>query len=178
MSTLYYFAYGSNLHPVRLQNRVPSARFMGLVAMTGYRLCFHKRHHSDNSGKCNMWLTHQNDDVVHGALFEIQAHEKPLLDQCEGVGYRCDSLQVSLKDVDYDCFVYIAEDSHIDDNLVPHSWYQDIVLVGAEHHNLPDNYLEQIRRVKCGQDPDAKRHQENIDLIDQMRAYSAGSESA
>ena len=86
MSKLYYLAYGSNLHPVRLQNRVPSANFMGLVAMPGYRLCFHKRHHDDNSGKCNMYWTSEDNDVVYGAIYEMHSSEKSLLDQCEGTG--------------------------------------------------------------------------------------------
>ena len=57
MTLLYYLAYGSNLHPVRLTERVPSARFLGLTSLFGYQLRFHKRHEPDGSGKCNMYHT-------------------------------------------------------------------------------------------------------------------------
>lgn len=173
MSKLYYLAYGSNLHPVRLQSRVPSALFKGLVSIPGYRLCFHKRHHDDNSGKCNMFTTAQQHDIVYGAIYEMHAAEKSLLDQFEGTGYRCDSMKVNLKDRTIDCFVYIAEDSHIDDALRPHSWYQKIVLLGAEHHNLPEDYLVQIRAVLAEDDPDKHRHEKHFQLIEQMQQYSS-----
>lgn len=175
MSKLHYFAYGSNLHPVRLQNRVPSAEFKALVAVPGYRLCFHKRHHEDNSGKCNMYRTNQREDVVHGAVYEMKAKEKPLLDKCEGVGYRCDIIELEISSRTLECFVYIAEDSHINDELRPHSWYQNIVLLGAEHHGLPDDYINQIRAVITSDDPDRERHKNNYRLIEEMKAFSKTS---
>jgi gamma-glutamylcyclotransferase len=176
MSRLYYFAYGSNLHPVRLTARVPSARLLGLKTVPGYRLCFHKRHHEDGSGKCNMFYTGREEDVVIGAIYEMAADQKPLLDRCEGPGYRCDTLAVDMCNEQYECFVYIAEDSHIDDTLVPHCWYKNIVLLGAEFHSLPENYLTNIREVEAGTDPDEDQHRQHYRLIDEMRAYSAENE--
>ncbi|TNF88372.1 MAG: gamma-glutamylcyclotransferase, partial [Gammaproteobacteria bacterium] len=43
MDSLYYFAYGSNMSPARLQARVPSARPLGVYRLKGHRLSFHKR---------------------------------------------------------------------------------------------------------------------------------------
>lgn len=172
MNKLYYFAYGSNLHPVRLQKRVPSANLLGLTSVPGYRLHFHKRHHDDNSGKCNMFLTQQADDLVYGALYEMLASEKPLLDQCEGIGYRCETLQLEFQGNSLNSFVYIAENSHIDNKLRPHSWYQQIVLLGAEFHQLPEDYLKYIREVEVGDDPDLAQQHRNSQLIAEMRNYS------
>ncbi|MGD8559959.1 MAG: gamma-glutamylcyclotransferase [Gammaproteobacteria bacterium] len=171
MSKLFYFAYGSNLHPVRLTARVPSARLLGLKTVPEYRLLFHKRHHEDSSGKCNMFYTGRDEDVVIGAIYEMAADQKPLLDQCEGTGYRCDSMTLEFNGGEYECFVYIAEDSHIDDELVPHCWYKNIVLLGAEFHNLPEDYLEVIRSVPAGTDPDKEQHERHYRLIDEMKAY-------
>lgn len=171
MGSLHYFAYGSNLHPIRLQKRVPSAMLKGMIVMLGYQLRFHKRHHEDNSGKCNMLLTGQKNDLVYGALYEMNENEKPLLDLCEGEGYRCDTLQVQFNDAEYESFVYIAEESHIDDSLKPHSWYQEIVLLGAEYHQLPEDYLNRIRGIDVGIDPDRDQHEKNSHLIAEMRSY-------
>lgn len=173
MSTLYYLAYGSNLHPLRLTVRVPSAQFLGLTTLPGYKLCFHKRHDPDGSGKCNMYLTGQDTDAVIGAVYAMSAREKPLLDRCEGPGYRCDTLRLELAGNIHDCFVYIAEHSHIDDKLIPHCWYKNIVLLGAEYHCMPESYLERIREVRVSQDPDAARHRMHYELIDQMKNYPA-----
>ena len=171
MTTLYYLAYGSNLHPLRLQKRVPSAQLKGAVTMRGYQLCFHKRHHEDNSGKCNMLLTQRPSDVVYGALYQMEESEKPLLDRCEGEGYRCDKLSVRLLDTDYESFVYLAEESHIDDTLITHSWYQEIVLLGAQYHRLPDDYLSRIHDINVRMDPDQAQHDRNSQLIAEMRDY-------
>ncbi len=178
MTALYYFAYGSNLHPLRLQKRVPSAVLMGAITMPGYQLRFHKRHHEDNSGKCNMLLTNQSHDVIYGALYQMEESEKPLLDLCEGEGYRCDTLQVRIEDKVYESFVYIAEDSHIDDSLKTHSWYQEIVLLGAQYHQLPEDYLSRIREINVGIDPDQEQHDRNSLLIEQMRSYRSDARAS
>ena len=171
MNMLYYLAYGSNLHPLRLTVRVPSARFLGLTKLSGYELRFHKRHEPDASGKCNMYQTGQETDTVIGAIYAMQASEKPLLDRCEGPGYLCDTMRVDYAGKPHDCFVYIAEDSHIDDELVPYCWYKNIVLLGAEYHCMPQPYLAQIRGVPVTRDPDEARHRLHYDLIDQMKNY-------
>jgi len=144
---------------------------MGLISMAGYQLCFHKRHHEDGSGKCNMFQTGRVDDHVYGALYRMNGTEKPLLDQCEGEGYRCDSIIVNFQNNDYECFVYIAEDSHIDDSLRPHRWYREIVLLGAEFHHLPEVYLKQIRQITALDDPDNDRRSKNAELIQEMKAF-------
>jgi len=118
-----------------------------------------------------MYLTGNNSDSVIGAIYSMQVNEKALLDQFEGPGYRCESMRLEIAGEARDCFVYIAEDSHIDDDLVPHCWYKNIVLLGAEFHNLPESYLEQIRQVKAATDPDEGRHRMHYELIDQMKDY-------
>ena len=52
---LYYFAYGSNLHPKRLKDpkRAPSAELVTTGTVTGYCLKWHKES-SDGSSKCNI----------------------------------------------------------------------------------------------------------------------------
>ena len=110
--------------------------------------------------------------MVYGALYEMMAGEKPLLDQCEGQGYSCDTLPVDYRGESYETFVYIAEDSHIDDRLIPHRWYQQIVLLGAEFHRLPQDYLNYIREVHTADDPDIEQQSRNLQLIEEMRIYT------
>jgi len=170
---LHYFAYGSNLHPLRLTERVPSARVVGLVELPGYRLCFHKRHQQDGSGKCNMYQTRDRADRIIGAIYAMNADEKSLLDQCEGPGYRCDTISLHYDGYTYQCFVYIAETTHIDNQLVPHCWYRNIVLLGAQYHYFPPDYIEAIQKVETRRDPDNKRHQAHYQLIEKMKSYSS-----
>ena len=116
MDTLYYLAYGSNLHPVRLSERVPSARLIGPAVLPRFRLKFHMRG-ADDSGKGNLFA----DPAAHayGAVYAIEAHHKSLLDRYEGPGYRCGRLNAEVGGRAYDCFVYLAAPGYVDDSLRP-----------------------------------------------------------
>jgi hypothetical protein len=65
---IHYFAYGSNLHPVRLIERVPSANLVGVIGLSKHRLAFQKRS-KDGSSKCNLFQTGSASDLVYGAIY-------------------------------------------------------------------------------------------------------------
>lgn len=156
---LLYFAYGSNLHPHRLRERVPSARALAVARLTGYALRFHKRGR-DGSGKCNIHHTGRPADRVFGAVYVMAAGERARLDGAEGLGagYRLAWLDVYADDTPHTVFSYIAETGHIDDTLSPFDWYHQLVLAGARHHGLPNEYVAAIGAVAAYPDPDAERH--------------------
>jgi hypothetical protein len=78
MSTILYFAYGSNMSTPRLRYRVPGCRFAFVARLPNYKLCFHKRS-KDGSAKCNAFRTAEPTDVVIGAVYEIPTNEKPVV---------------------------------------------------------------------------------------------------
>jgi gamma-glutamylcyclotransferase (GGCT)/AIG2-like uncharacterized protein YtfP len=144
MKKLYYFAYGSNLHPLRLQQRVPSACLLGVGMLRGYRLAFHKRS-SDRSGKCNLIRTRRAKEAVYGALYEIHARHKPRLDMVEGNGYRQVPFTFKLRNKHKTCFAYIARTTHVDDELAPYDWYHRLVMAGARHVGVPGFYINHLK---------------------------------
>jgi gamma-glutamylcyclotransferase len=170
VSWLYYLAFGSNLHPGRLGERVASALEIGSLPLSGFRLAFHK-HGQDSSGKCNLVFTGHEQDVVHAALFRMQASDKLVLDRIEGKGrgYSEKQLAVSHDGVSHQCFTYTAQPDYIDDGLSPFSWYRELVLLGGEYHRFPENYLEAIRQLKAIDDPDPERRKEHDLLINSLR---------
>ena len=163
--TLYYFGYGSNLFVPRIVDRVPSAETVSTATVRGYRLRFDKAGF-DGSAKANMFFSDNSNDEIRGAIYAIDASEKPLLDAAEGVevgsGYvpvemalTCDAGNT------YDVFVYIADDAVIDQALTPYTWYRDLVLEGARSHGFPDNYCEEIAGVEVIEDEDSLRDKVN-----------------
>ena len=142
---LYYFAYGSNLHPVRLTERVFSAELLGVVELSHYRLAFQKRGW-DGSSKCNLVHTGKESDGIHGAIYQIDSGHKPALDVFEGKGNGYDDSQLTLElhGTDYSCFTYVAQTSHIADGLKPYHWYKNLVILGARHLQFPDAYVRWI----------------------------------
>lgn len=163
MKTLCYLAYGSNLHPRRLQQRVPSARLLDTVAIMGWQLNFHKRG-QDMSAKCNIIQTGRTADVVYGAWYEMLASEKEQLDKIEGLqtGYRIAQIEIADLGV---AFFYVAEEDFIDNELLPFDWYKELVIAGARFHVFPETYLTQIADIKVIKDTDAVRQQSNLAIL-------------
>ena len=165
---LHYFAYGSNLHPVRLSRRVPSARLTGIATLAEFTLRFHKRGGGD-SGKCNAFYTGQQEHHVLGAVYEIAAEEKPILDDYEGPGYEVNFLTVERAGDPLNVFSYIATESYIDEMLQPFTWYRELVRLGARYHGFTDSYFNAFLAVNALPDPNVARHERNQRLIALMR---------
>lgn len=164
---LYYFAYGSNLHPVRLLERVPSAQLIGVAKHANHSLTFHKRS-SDGSSKCNIY--HSGSGHVYGAIYSLDPPHKNELDKFEGKGYGYIDIPVLLEHNgrEYECFTYIAQASHIVDGLKPYHWYKRLVTLGAKYLGFPDTYLSSIEAVESINDPDNTRKKDKEKLIDRI----------
>ena len=159
MNKLLYFAYGSNLHPLWLRSRTPSAKLISVETLSGYALGFNK-HGLDDSGKCNIVFSNRDDDLVHGVVYEFNAEEKSVLDEAER-GYQQHNIEVGRH---ANVLVYIADDP-VDDYSMPYSWYRDIVLAGALLHDFPEHYLQHIRSFDAKKDPDREREQRHRTIV-------------
>lgn len=164
---IQYFAYGSNLHPVRLTERAASCRVISVGEARGYRLRFHKRG-KDGSGKCNCSFTGKAADCVIGALYELDHVDKVLLDQVEGPGYRVVDIEITSGTETLSAYTYVARPEHIDDDMIPYEWYHQVVLSGATHHHFPQDYITEIRSVQALEDPDTVRAARHYCLLSRM----------
>ncbi len=152
-----YFAYGSNMSLLRLKERVPSAKKLEIVTLKKHQLRFNMRG-DDDSGKCDSFETHSNEDIVIGALFEIDENEKGALDRAESLGDGYDQKLVFVQNNSgevFEALTYYA--IKIDATLQPYSWYLNHVIIGAKETKVPADYLAIIESVKCIEDPDTKR---------------------
>ena len=159
-----YAAYGSNLHPLRLTDRISSAQLITTGLLPKWSLYFHKRS-NDESGKCNIVA---GGDGAHFAIFEISAKDKLTLDKIEGVGFGYSEIILCIPDVG-DCVSYVAEDSHIDNSLRPYDWYKELVLIGARIHGFPEDYLKRIESIRALRDPDPSRRVERWKTVELVK---------
>jgi gamma-glutamylcyclotransferase len=158
----HYFAYGSNLHPLRLRERTPSARVMGKALLRGYRLKLHKRGR-DLSAKCDAARTGRRQDLVRGVVYRIARGERRFLDREEqiGTGYDRVRLLVSLHGRPRLVFTYVARPEAIAQGLRPFDWYLDYVLRGGRYHGLSGRYLAGLARTERQRDSDTARRRSN-----------------
>ncbi len=169
---IYYFAYGSNLHPMRLMERVSSAELIGVTEHPHHSLTFHKKS-SDGSSKCNMFHTGKGSDLIHGAIYKIKAEHKTDLDGFEGkgVGYIDSQIRLQHNEEEYSCFTYHAQQSHIVSHLQPYHWYKQLVVLGARYLRFPDLYISSIEAIESIDDPDLNRRKEKEVLIENIIKY-------
>jgi len=152
-----YFAYGSNMSFLRLQERVPSAVIIGAFLLKGHQLRFHKTS-KDGSGKCDAYKTNSKDDVVIGALFEINENEKVHLDRAEDLGCGYDEKIVNVQNSSGEAFEALTYYAiKMDPSLKPYFWYLNHVVTGASEINVPVQYLNIIKSTVCIEDPDKNR---------------------
>jgi hypothetical protein len=160
-----YAAYGSNLHPLRLGLRTPSAALLGTDVLEGHALAFVKRGR-DGSGKCT--IARAAGAQVYLAVFEIDDAERGRLDAFEGRGrgYEVETLELPRLGR---CETYVAQPAHLDPALQPFTWYRELVLVGGEAHGFPGAYLERIAAVAAREDRDRARHEEHMTIVRRAR---------
>ena len=171
MSYLYYLAYGSNLHPHRLQRRLRSARLLGIIPLPGYRLTFHKRG-QDTSGKGDLLHTGQRQDRAYAAIYRVDARQKALLDRIEGAGYRVHWLKLMLGRRRLRCFAYLAEPEAIDPALRPFPWYRELIAQGAHYHGLPAGFVGAIHAQDTQTDASTHRQGKNLHVLRRIHALN------
>jgi len=158
MTTINYLAYGSNLFPPRLAERIAVQGVAGMVMLADNCLAFNKRG-ADGSGKCT--LLYRAGALAYGVVYRIDTADKATLDRIEGVGHGY-AVEVWNDAVLGACFFYRAVQAALDDTLSPFDWYHAYVLNGARCHGLPADYIAAIEAVRYVIDPDINRRTENF----------------
>ena len=162
MNSVFYFAYGSNMSLQRLHQRVSAVRMVSVARLDHHILKFHKKS-DDGSGKCDAYYVDNPEENVYGIVFELKISQLHILDRYEGLGegYEQKSVQVGTPDSGtLGALTYYA--TEIDSSLKPYQWYKEHVLYGANEHNLPKNYINQIENVAAIPDLNASRHEKEL----------------
>ncbi len=142
-----YFAYGSNLNFTQMKKRCPSAKVVSKAKKLNYTLCFpiiSKKW--GNKGVAS--IKKSKGDIVEGVLYLISSMDLLQLDKFEANGHRYErkKVYVSLdKNIKKLTWTYIAISDH-KENYPPSMAYLNIILAGAEEHNLSKNYIIDIKK--------------------------------
>lgn len=148
----FYFAYGSNLHPLRMTERLGAPQLLGRFALAGWARVFDKRGR-DGSGKATLVPA---DAVVHGALYALTAADKRRLDGIEGLGTGYDEMELEFPGFG-SASAYVARTDARASGLTPFDWYLGLVLAGARYLRFPASELAELAALPCVPDPDPAR---------------------
>lgn len=157
-TSIYYFAYGSNLHPLRLVRRISSAKLIAPSSVIGYQLKFNKKGR-DNSSKCNIEFTGSERDVVYGAVYEIDEHDLATLDKIEGLnhGYIHQGLTLKIDGHSSNVITYVAMPAYLDGQDKPFDWYKQLVLSGMAYWKFDKSYVQRYLSIGSKADNNLKR---------------------
>lgn len=168
-----YLAYGSNLHPRRLENRVGPVELIGTLALRGWRLAFDKRG-GDGSAKANLRAVPGSSCIVHAAAYGIRHDQLSRLDRFEGCGRGYDTFPMHVSvNADYvEAFTYLATTHWISKALAPYDWYVDLIVAGARFHGFDEAYIERLLHQQVRRDPRHERARGELnDLNLPLRAH-------
>lgn len=157
---MLYFAYGSNMLFDQMRERCPSAAYVCVAGLDGYRLAFTRK----ASGASSPWrgfgvadiVVHEGERVW-GAVFEIDERDIGALDRSEGCrpgretnAYRRVEVQIA-RDAESEnpllaqTYVVCTRE---EPNPVPHRDYVARIVAGAKSWNLPADYLQALERIE------------------------------
>ena len=134
----FYFAYGSNMTPVRIRQRIPQARLVGKATIKGWRLV--ERLYAD--------IERAKGRTVEGVLYLVSQTELYRLDSYEGYPHIYGDVQVDAwLDAQHkvSAFTYAmteATKKEREGKEYPRS-YRLICSTGAEYHGVKNEFMRE-----------------------------------
>ncbi|CAK1540176.1 unnamed protein product [Leptosia nina] len=157
-NTFLYFAYGSNLWTFRIHMNNPTAEFVSIGRLDNYRLEFIR--YSKFWGGPTATPVPTANAHIWGVIWRLQTENIPSLDEQEGVDkdiYYVKHVRIATPYLGmFTCRIYEHNVVPLprgdnDDIPIEHwpSWtYKEVIILGAEEHNLPDHYIEKLKEIK------------------------------
>jgi cation transport regulator ChaC len=144
--TLWYFAYGSNLDPGTFLGRRRMRPLETRVAvLEGFELRFDLPVGPGERGVASVGP--RAGDLVWGALYRLTVVEAERLDRTEGVQHGAYArLEIDARTGDgetFRAFTYVS--SRGVEGRKPSRRYLGLLLAGARHHGLPDEWIARLR---------------------------------
>jgi len=154
LTVKHYFAYGSNMNPDRVRQRKMSFESAASGHLFDYSLRFNKRSVKyPGTAAANVMVSAKG--VTEGVLYRlVEPVQIEMMDPYEGypVRYTRIALPIVTKADVVEAWVYIANEDHVTEGLVPARWYLNHLLAGRAY--LSASYFETLCQTKCLHDSD------------------------
>lgn len=151
---LLYFAYGSNMDPVQIRRRCPSARFVNIARLADHKLAFSRRSVRRRSGVAD--VVPAVGDAVWGIVYRLlSVRDIEILDAAEGFrparkraqGYIRETRVVRLGGAGTPAPVNIYIAQRQKTPPAPTAAYIAHMTRGAEHWGLPEGYAAMLAGI-------------------------------
>ena len=146
MADVWYFAYASNMLRAQVKQRMGDVKEERLARLEDYELNFDKIARR-STGAANITIV--PGKVVWGVLYRLSEQQMKALDRFEGVPEHYRRSEVNVIDTQGNKIaaqVYLAR--KVRKGLKPDRLYLQRIVQGAEEHNLPSDYIAQLRAIE------------------------------
>lgn len=124
----------------RLKARIPSARAVTTARLNNYSFICNK---IGGSRVCYANIEYDENSQVYGVIYKLKPDDFNTLDTYEG-NYQRKEVMVETNSKEINAITYIS--NYTGDNLQVADWYQEHILTGAREHQLPEDYIQTIKR--------------------------------
>jgi cation transport regulator ChaC len=141
----HYFAYGSNMDPLQMEQRCPGAVVIGPARLDDHRLTFVWDSPGWGGGVATVEAA--TGDHVWGVLWDLTDEHVKSLDEYEGVAvgaYTREHIDVDCLGVGVNTLIYLATDTRY---KAPSARYVNALIRGAMAFAVPDDYIERLRAL-------------------------------
>lgn len=142
---MYYFAYGSNMNWEQMRRRCPSAQFVSIARLPGYRFAIARHSRLRKCGTANIYADGRSD--VWGIVYDLTEEDLARLDTFED-GYTREKIPVLAAtngQRPLEALVYIAPR---EENVpLPNAEYKKLMLEGALYWQLPTFYRVMLEGI-------------------------------
>ncbi len=139
-----YFAYGSNMDPEEMRRACPESQFVTIGRLAGYRFDFTRHSERRDGGVAD--ILEKPDSEVWGVVYEVSETEMEALDRKEGVAVGAyNRKQVEILTIDDETIPVLTYSVVPKDGpFAPTSKYMGLIISGARHWSLPEQYLDSL----------------------------------
>ena len=136
-----HFAYGSNMSRALMRRRCPGARALGPARLDGWRFVIMRGGYAS--------IVPEPGVAVHGVVWSLTPRDLAALNAYESLHrglYVRRVLPVVMVGRRRSALVYVAP-GRVSGR--PQPGYQELVVAAAREWNLPDEYVQSLRRLIC-----------------------------
>ena len=164
MPRIFYFAYGSNLLPQRIEARLGRCPLVTVAEINGRQLRINKTG-LDGSAKCNAFRSGNDGHTLQGVIYRLTSPQKYLLDKYEGLGrgyhIEWEDARCRQSGKKHPVMLYVADRQGIREDIRPFRWYRDYVLDGARYFSLSAETIRALEAHPVIDDDDNHRNHQN-----------------
>ncbi|MFQ5781251.1 MAG: gamma-glutamylcyclotransferase family protein [Nitrospiria bacterium] len=142
---MIYFAYGSNMDVDQMTARCPGSKMIGIAQLSHYTMAFTRWSRSWNSATAD--ILPDFGKTVYGVLYDLTLDDLKKMDRFADYpnSYIRQDILVRNKQERLPALTYVAIRQGV---FLPSRAYIGKMILGAEHHQLPEDYIAFLKSLK------------------------------